>query len=141
MASAYFLARKAILTRISSWSSLMTARRTETRSCSLSGSFSLAMSRQSWRTRSTLYTKLVLPKLGTLSYKTKVRGIQECLYGSEQMLWPLVTAGCVVQGASNCTRQYRLVNTARVIMERASETATCRGEQGARRSKTWFTEN
>src|SRR4030081_1932057 len=52
----------------------MTARRTETRSCSFSESFSLAMSRQSWRKRSTLYTKLVLPRIGTFSYKMEGEG-------------------------------------------------------------------
>src|ERR1700682_3881578 len=39
----------------------MTACRIETRSCSFWGSFSLAMSRQSWRNRSTLYMKTGYP--------------------------------------------------------------------------------
>src|ERR1700704_3234387 len=75
----------------------MTARRTETRSCSFSESFSLAMSRQSWRKRSTLYTKLVLPRIGTFSYKMEGEGNTgiSVLYRTE-----VVTPGHAVNGAS-----------------------------------------
>src|ERR1700730_16251557 len=61
----------------------ITACRTETRSCSFWRSSSLAMSRQSWRSRSTLYTNAVLPSPKTFSYEAKESGIQYFPYGIE----------------------------------------------------------
>src|SRR5258708_30875819 len=46
----------------------MTACKTEIRSSSRWGSFSLAISRQIWRNRSTLYTNAVAPQPNTFSY-------------------------------------------------------------------------
>ena len=50
------------------------------------------------------------PSKGHFLTRRKVRGIQEFLYGIEQMLWPLVTAGGVVQGASICRGARRAVH-------------------------------
>jgi len=59
MTSASCLARKAIRTRISSWSSRITARKSERSSCSFWGSsVALCMSRQISRTSSTLYKRM-----------------------------------------------------------------------------------
>jgi hypothetical protein len=52
------------------------------------------MSRQSWRSRSTLYMKTGSPPIGTFSYKTKLGGIQDYGYGIEPRLgpWPRLAA-------------------------------------------------
>src|SRR5260221_3692153 len=52
----------------------MTACKTEIRSSSRWGSFSLAISRQIWRNRSTLYTNAVVPQPKTFSYHGEGEG-------------------------------------------------------------------
>src|ERR1700674_1671545 len=85
----------------------MTACRIETRSCSFWGSFSLAMSRQSWRNRSTLYMKTGSPPNRDIFLQDEAQwNTGLCVWYRTEVV-TLDTAGCAIAHRSPRNTSHR----------------------------------